>query len=183
MLSLPLALSSGPQTSTRGLKTRSQPSLDAKERFCKNACFPEENKGFLRVGWPRTSPFFALRPPPRAIWTGISSRNPWETPLRTPRTSKGILRNHSLGSFWSHFAPAICVGFFGSATHRWRNLMIVSRILLLTFFVLARLSFCSFWFVFRIRRMSEGFCFLLVEIANRLQRFCSCGGPFLCLFS
>ena len=26
-------------------------------------------------------PFFALRPPPRAIWTGKSSRNPWETLL------------------------------------------------------------------------------------------------------
>ena len=38
---LPLAPSSGPQMSTRGLKTRSQPSLDAKERFCKNACFPQ----------------------------------------------------------------------------------------------------------------------------------------------
>ena len=64
-----------------------------------------------------------------------------------------------------------------------RNLMNVSRILLFAFSVLARLSFCSFWFVFRIRRMSEGICFFLVEIANRLQRFCSCGGPFLCLFS
>ena len=64
-----------------------------------------------------------------------------------------------------------------------RNLMNVSRILLFAFSVLARLSFCSFWCVFRIRRMSEGICFFLVEIANRLQRFCSCGGPFLCLFS
>ena len=42
-----------------------------------------------------------------------------------------------------------------------RNLMNVSRILLFAFSVLARLSFCSFWFVFRIRRMSEGFCFFL----------------------
>ena len=31
--------------------------------------------------------------------------------------------------------------------------------------------------------MSEGICFLFFEIANPLQRFCSCGGPFLCLFS
>ena len=66
---------------------------------------------------------------------------------------------------------------------RARNLMNVSRILLFAFSVFARLSFCSFWFVFRIRRMSEGICFFLVDIANRLQRFCSCGGPFLCLFS
>ena len=59
-----------------------------------------------------------------------------------------------------------------------RNPMNVSRILLLAFFVLARLSFCSFWFVFRIRRMCKGICFFLVEIVNHLQRFCSCGGPF-----
>ena len=31
--------------------------------------------------------------------------------------------------------------------------------------------------------MSEGLCFLLVEIANQLQRFCSSGGPVLCIFS
>ena len=30
--------------------------------------------------------FFALRPPPRAIWTGISSCDPWETPL--PHSTK-----------------------------------------------------------------------------------------------
>ena len=52
-----------------------------KSDFAKMLVFPQENKGFLRVGWPRTSPFFALRPPPRAIRTGISLRNPWETPL------------------------------------------------------------------------------------------------------
>ena len=51
-----------------------------KSDFAKMLVFLKENKGFLRVGWPRTSPFFALRPPPRAIRTGISSRNPWETP-------------------------------------------------------------------------------------------------------
>ena len=64
-----------------------------------------------------------------------------------------------------------------------RNLMDVSRILLLAFFVVARVSFRSSSLGFRIRRMSEGFCFFLVENANRLQRFCSCGGPCLCLFS
>ena len=96
MLSLPLAFSSGPQTSTRGLKTRSQPSLDAKERFCKNACFPQENKRFLRVGWPSCGVFFPLRPPPRAIWTGISSRDPWETPL--PHSTKNKKNVFSLFS-------------------------------------------------------------------------------------
>ena len=37
--------------------------------------------------------------------------------------------------------------------------------------------------VFRIRGMSEGFCFLRVENANHLQRSWSRGGPFLYLFS
>ena len=64
-----------------------------------------------------------------------------------------------------------------------RNLMNVSRIMLFAVFVVARVSFRSSSLGFRIRRMSEGFCFLWVEIANRLQRFCSCGGSFLCLFS
>ena len=104
MLSLPLAFSSGPQTSTRGLKTRSQPSLDAKERFCKNACFPSENKRFLRVGWPSCGVFFPLRPPPRAIWTGISSRDPWETPL--PHSTKN--KKKRVFSFFFSLLSFLC---------------------------------------------------------------------------
>ena len=90
MESPPQAFSSGPQTSTRGLKTRPQPSLDAKKRFCKNACFPGGKQWVFegRVAKLRSEhpPFFALRPPPRAIWTGISSRDPWGTPL--PQSTK-----------------------------------------------------------------------------------------------
>ena len=67
-----------------------------KSDFCKNACFPEENNGFLRVGWPSCAVFFALRPPPRAIWTGISSCDPWETPL--PHSTKNKKNVFSLFS-------------------------------------------------------------------------------------
>ena len=58
MLSLPRAFSSGPQTSTRGLKTRSQPSLDAKERFCKNACFPSGKQRFFEGRGAKHIPLF-----------------------------------------------------------------------------------------------------------------------------
>ena len=60
-----------------------------KSDFAKMLVFPQENKGFLRVGWPSCAVFFALRPPPRAIWTGISSCDPWETPL--PYSTKNKL--------------------------------------------------------------------------------------------
>ena len=57
----PWPLRRGLKTSIRSFKTRSQPSLDAKERFCKNACFPIDIQGFSRVGWPSCAvniPFF-----------------------------------------------------------------------------------------------------------------------------
>ena len=98
----PKPLRSGPKTSTRGLKRRSQPSLDAKERFCKNACFPSGNQGFLRVGWP---PFVALRPPLRAIWTGVRSRYPWETPPRRHLDSTGNAKVFLGSTLWEALGP------------------------------------------------------------------------------
>ena len=49
---LPLAPWSGLKTSRGGLKTRSRPSSDAKERVFKNACVPYRKYRFLRVRSP-----------------------------------------------------------------------------------------------------------------------------------
>ena len=57
-----------------------------KKAILQKCLFSLKNKGFLRVGWPSCGVFFPLRPPPRAIWTGISSCDPWETPL--PHSTK-----------------------------------------------------------------------------------------------
>ena len=93
---------SGPKTSRRGFKTRSQPSLDAKERFSKNACFPKEIQGFLRVGWPSCAvdiPFFRSEAATASHLDSKIQRNPWVTPL--PHFTKNSKNPFSLFSLLS----------------------------------------------------------------------------------
>ena len=56
---------------------------------------------------PSERPFVALRPPPRAIWTGLRSCYPWETPLpHSTKNKKNVFFDFSaLFSLFSALFP------------------------------------------------------------------------------